>query len=217
MSRVRSGTPINQSIMLGLSFGISVSLAFVIGFLTSGFLGFSVTASPLPSDETNGYLLLDEVQSLVDANYLREQPSQSEREYAAIRGMLGSLGDRYTFFVDPPVAQSESDVLAGTYGGVGIQIQRSEDGQLLLFPFDDSPAMIEGIIAGDELVAIDGDPITFEMRQDVLDQMLRGEVKDGNGVAIVVERTSDGGSEQFEFFCSIWCYQCSISCMACSV
>jgi carboxyl-terminal processing protease len=200
MSRVRSGTPINQSIMLGLSFGISVSLAFVIGFLTSGFLGFSVTASPLPSDETNGYLLLDEVQSLVDANYLREQPSQSEREYAAIRGMLGSLGDRYTFFVDPPVAQSESDVLAGTYGGVGIQIQRSEDGQLLLFPFDDSPAMIEGIIAGDELVAIDGDPITFEMRQDVLDQMLRGEVKDGNGVAIVVERTSDGGSEQFEFF-----------------
>jgi carboxyl-terminal processing protease len=102
--------------------------------------------------------------------------------------MLTSLEDPYTFFIDPPVAASESDVLAGTYGGIGVQIQRSESGDLVLFPFDESPALAAGIESGDILRAINGQPVDVTLSQDTIDQMLRGEVRDGNGVEVTVDK-----------------------------
>ncbi|NJL54787.1 carboxyl-terminal protease, partial [bacterium] len=92
-----------------------------------------------------------------------------------------------TFFIEPPVARSESDVLAGTYGGIGVNLSRSVTGQFVLTPFEGSPAMEAGIRDGDLLVAIDGIPLDLATQQDVIDQMLRGEVTDGNGVEITFD------------------------------
>src|SRR5690606_30370987 len=150
------------------------------------------------SEDPNGYPLLDEVQALLDAHYLREQPSAREREYAAIRGMLSTLGDRYTFFIDPPVAQSESDVLAGTYGGIGVLIQRNEAGVIVLYPFPDGPAAEAGIEDDDILLEINGEPVDLSLSQDQIDQMLRGEVKEGNGVDLVIQKADTG--ETIEVF-----------------
>src|SRR5690606_40699551 len=132
---------------------------FAGGFITRDLIGPAFRPVYAQSEDPNGYPLLDEVQALLDAHYLREQPSAREREYAAIRGMLSTLGDRYTFFIDPPVAQSESDVLAGTYGGIGVLIQRNEAGEIVLFPFHDGPAARAGIQAGAVLLAGDGEPL----------------------------------------------------------
>ncbi|MEO0565721.1 MAG: S41 family peptidase, partial [Chloroflexota bacterium] len=84
------------------------------------------------------------------------------------------------------------DVLAGTYGGIGVQVQRAETGDLVLYPFEDSPAIDAGIEDGDVLIAINDEPVSFEMRQDVIDQLLRGEVRDDNGVDITYQRESEG-------------------------
>ena len=183
-----------QSILWGVITGIAIAVTFMAGFVTRDLLGGPVLASPFSEQET--YPLLDEVQILIDQYYLMDQPTYTERQYAAIRGMLAALDDRYTFFIDPPVAQSESDVLAGTYGGVGVQVQRSEAGELVLYPFDDSPASEAGIQEGDVLLAIDGEAIDFSTRQDVIDQMLRGEVRRSNGVNLTFARD---GEEQTLF------------------
>src|SRR5690606_5916650 len=102
------------SLIYGFMIGIGLALVFAAGF----FFRDLVDRPPLAaaSGET-GYALLDEVQALLNRHYFREQPEYTQRQYAAIRGMLASLNDPYTFFIDPPVAASESDVLAGTYGG----------------------------------------------------------------------------------------------------
>jgi carboxyl-terminal processing protease len=104
---------------------------------------------------------------------------------------LVALDDRYTFFIDPPVAQSESDVLAGTYGGIGVQINRGEMGEFLLFPFPDSPASAAGIEEGDTLKIVNGQVVDLTTRQDEIDQMLRGEVKEGSGVEITVIKADE--------------------------
>lgn len=169
-----------------------MALVFAAGY-------FARDIVPLPSFagqailSESGYPLLDEVQGFIDRNFLREQPAHSMREYAAIRGMLGSLNDRFTFFIDPPVAASESDALAGTYGGIGVQLKRNDQGEIELYPYIDSPAEKAGIANGDTLRAINGAELDMIPGQDQIDQMLRGEVGQGNGVEITVERADNSG------------------------
>ncbi|NWF69683.1 MAG: S41 family peptidase [Chloroflexi bacterium] len=184
-----------QSVLYGFLIGLGLALVFTAGFLFRDFVQIAAVNAQTPGA---GYPLLDEVQILLDQNYLREQPDYTQRQYAAIRGLLSALDDRYTFFIDPPVAQSESDVLAGTYGGIGVLLQRNEAGDFVLFPFPDSPAIRAGIVDGDRLVAVNGTRLTLAEQQDAVDQLLRGEVREGNGVEITVGRHATG--EEFTVF-----------------
>jgi len=183
---------LGYSIFIGMLLGISMAVIFAAGFFFRDLISLptSVFASASAINSA-GYPLLDEVQTLIDQHYLREQPDYAQRQYAAIRGMLVALDDRYTFFIDPPVAQSESDVLAGTYGGIGVQINRGEMGEFLLYPFPDSPARAAGIDDGDILKVVNGQTVDLTTRQDVIDQMLRGEVKEGSGVEITVVKADE--------------------------
>ncbi|MDW8172545.1 MAG: S41 family peptidase [Anaerolineae bacterium] len=182
-----------RSVLWGMLLGLVLALAFAGGFFVRELSSMSVSASAL---EDSGYPLLDEVQELLDQVYLRQQPDYTQRQYAAIRGMLSSLGDKNTFFIDPPVARSEAQALAGTYGGIGVQIKRNAQGLFELYPFADSPAARAGLKDGDLLRAVNGESITPAFQMDVVDQLLRGEVKDGNGVTVSVAR----GSEALEVF-----------------
>lgn len=143
------------------------------------------------ASEPARYALLQQAQDLLDQYYLREQPSQTQREYGAIRGLLGVVGDKYTFLIEPPVAASESNVLAGTYGGIGVQINRDAQARFVLFPFRDSPANNTGVRDNDILVSVNDKEIPITTGQDAVDQMLRGEVKAGNGVKVTVKRGSE--------------------------
>ena len=113
---------IMRSLVTGVVAGVVLAAVFSAGFFLRDALG---APSRVVAAEGDGYQLLDEVQRLLDAHFVRSQPDYAQREYGAIRGMLTTLNDPYTFFIDPPVAASESDVLAGTYGGIGVQIVRS--------------------------------------------------------------------------------------------
>lgn len=183
-------TKLVQSLMLGVAIGISAALLFSMGFFFRDIVAnTSRQALVFAADETE-YSLLAEVQALLDEHYLRQQPPFSERQYAAIRGMLSSLSDRYTFFIPPAVARNESDALAGTYGGIGVQVTRNERGELVLYPFQDSPAQEAGIEPGDILLAVNGEAVHTGMGQDDIDRLLRGEVKDGSGVEVTIRTPS---------------------------
>jgi carboxyl-terminal processing protease len=175
-----------KSLLLGTMIGFVLALVFIAGFVTRDVVDMATENST----EEN-YPLLDEVQYLLDNYYLHEQPDYKERQYAAIRGMLDQLGDRNTFFIDPPVARSESDALAGAYGGIGVNLQRDVEGNFVLYPFADGPAAKADIHDGDILVAVNGVVLDLTAQQDAIDQMLRGDVKDGQGVELTVARDGD--------------------------
>lgn len=179
-----------RSIALGLALGLGLALVFAGGFFLRDIIGLRSPVAALHG--TTNYPLLDEVQGLIDRYFVREQPDYTTRQYGAVRGLLGTLNDPFTFFIEPPVAASESDTLAGTYGGIGVQIQRTAAGELLLYPFEDSPALEAGIEAGDRLLAVDGRQVDVTQSPDALDQMLRGEVRAGNGVTLTVQKFQSG-------------------------
>ncbi|MCC7447163.1 MAG: S41 family peptidase [Anaerolineae bacterium] len=185
----------------GVLVGLGIGVVFVAGFLFRGAMPGVSAGLPLlatPDSEVGSYPLLAEVQNRLNQNYLRDQPAQKQLEYAAIRGLLSALNDKYTFFVDPPVARSESNVLAGKYGGIGVQVKRDDKGNFVLYPFRDGPAAKVGVQDGDMLLQVDGKDVPLSTGQDAVDQMLRGEVKNDNGVIIRVRRDPPGEEKEFK-------------------
>lgn len=181
---------IGRSIVLGIGIGLMLAVVFVAGYVARDLIGRPLLMPTVlsASQDENEYSLLNEVEAIVQHHFVREIPPKTVREYAAIRAVLATLNDPYTFFIEPPVAASESQVLAGTYGGIGVQIVRTEDGGLELYPFADGPAAAAGVQNGDRLLAVNGIPVDQSTPPDELDQSLRGEVVEGNGVTITLHR-----------------------------
>ena len=75
----------------------------------------------------------------------------------AINGMLESLEDQHTMFFNEQEKEDFDTELAGTYYGIGAQIQLIEENKVQIIKiFDDSPAEKAGFKVGDIFVSIDG-------------------------------------------------------------
>ena len=185
------------AIFKGFLLGLGLLVVFFAGFFVRDVLA-PTTPSLVRADPSPSYPLLSEVQGLLETHFLRDLPAQNELEYAAIRGLIGSLNDPYTLFVDPPVARSESDVLAGQYGGIGVQVLHAASGSFELYPFADGPAAQAGIEDGDILLAIGDWVLEPDARLDVIDQAMRGEVGNGNGVTLRVLKRSTEAQTSYD-------------------
>src|SRR5258706_13585808 len=134
----RARESILSALVRGLIWGIVLSTIFTAGFLVRGMLPASMTG-PLTRFQAKSavgeYPLITQVQTLINDNFLRTQPSQHDLEFEAARALVKSLNDKYTFLIEPPVAQSESNALAGVYGGIGVQLTRDEKRGFVRYPF----------------------------------------------------------------------------------
>ncbi len=76
--------------------------------------------------------------------------------YGAVDGLVKSLKDPYTVFFPPAEAKKFEQDVKGNFGGIGAEIGE-RDGQLtVIAPLKDSPAEKAGLLAKDEVLAIDG-------------------------------------------------------------
>ncbi len=125
---------------------------------------------------------------LVERDFLGTLPSNQARVYGAIHGSLATLNDPYTVFVEPQSHQREKEDLQGSFGGIGVTMRRSAQGDLILSPMPDSPAIRTGVLDGDVLVAVDNKPISATLSFDDIAALVRGKV--GTKVTISVRRSS---------------------------
>lgn len=148
--------------------------AFAAGFLTNDFVERRFGNDIQP--EESEFALFWEAWSLIEANFLGNLPSSQELSYGAIRGALQLLNDPYTVFIEPPERAIEQELLQGSFGGIGATLSRpDEGGPIILEPIPGNPAELAGILAGDELVAVDGVEIEPEMEVNAVADLIRGE------------------------------------------
>ncbi len=176
-----------KTLIRGALAGAVLSVVFLAGF----FLGGKLPVGAQPASEQANFPLLAEVRQLLQSHYLRPLPDARTLEHGAIRGYLDVLDDPFTYFIEPPSAQNESDVLAGEYGGIGAQLKLDERGFFVLYPFPQGPALQAGIQDGDILLAVNGEPIAAGTRLDEVERLLRGEVGEGRGVTLTVRRPEE--------------------------
>ena len=75
--------------------------------------------------------------------------------YGAIKGMVSSLEDPYTFFLTPEENKESKDDLAGKFEGIGAQLGLKDNRIIIVAPLKNSPAKRAGIKAGDFINKVD--------------------------------------------------------------
>jgi len=182
--------------------GLTVLLAFWVGFSS-----FCLPATALTSEQK----LVAEVWRIVHRTYLDEtfnhqnwtavrqkaleKPiTDQQAAYATIGGMLKSLDDPFTRFLDPEQYRSLQVNTSGERTGVGLQIAlEPQTGKLeVVAPIAGSPAEKAGIRSRDRILKIDG----FSTEKLTLDEAaakMRGAI--GSTVTLVIGRENEAEKE----------------------
>ena len=101
-----------------------------------------------------------EAWNIVHQEYVDQPVDDTKLMQGAIRGMMDSLGDAHTSYMDPKVYQTEQSSLQGSYEGIGAIVDTTGNYLTIVSPIQGSPADKAGIKPGDKVIAIDGQDMT---------------------------------------------------------
>ncbi len=180
---------------------MKISPKIIAGALILFFTAFAVftpsvfAQTPSGADKTTQarqYMdLISSVFSYVMQRYVDEVDPQVLYE-GALSGLMDSLGDKHTSYLDASSQRSLNDTTQGEFGGVGLTITKetvsTEDHPAFVevsSPIEGTPGWKAGIKAGDQLVEIDG-VYTPDITMDEVLDILRGPV--GEPVTVKVRR-----------------------------
>lgn len=197
---MNSPTSLRLKRALALS-GCSALLVLGSAVLASGSWAALITDSPKE--------VIDEAWQIVYRNYLAsigdydkdswrqlrkdllsKTYSTRKEAYEAIRGMLLTLDDPYTRFMDPDEFKELHIDTSGELTGVGIQLSFDEETQRLtvVAPIEDGPAAAAGVQTSDRIVGIDGKDARGMSSQEAV-QLIRGPI--GSLVTLTIERDDE--------------------------
>jgi len=165
--------------------GITISLVIVAAGLS--FFAGRLSITWLPT-ATGRFSLLNQVYSLLEQQGLRAMPDEAALEYGAIRGLLQVYGDPYTIFIEPPQAEIQTNMLTGSYGGIGARLERDAQNKVLIYPYPNSPSALAGIKNADQLISVDQLIITSDTNLDEIIAALRGPIGDQISITVASQR-----------------------------
>ena len=156
------------------------------------FYGRSQGPAGLGAEDQESLELYAEALNRVQDDYVDQGAVKPRQQtYAAIEGMLGSLGDEgHTRFLTPEEREQNQRGLSGTYVGVGIQLETKEDEAVVAAPIEGSPAEQAGVQTGDVIIAVNGNGVRGDEISKIAERV-RG--PEGTEVEITVLR---GGEER---------------------
>lgn len=130
--------------------------------------------------------------AIIHARFYGKMPADKEYSadqiltYAAIRGMLDSLGDRYTRFLTPSEYSDMLDKNRGEFSGIGAHLDGRSQKVLIVDTIEGSPARKAGLKAGDRIIKVN-DTSVLTMPVDEAVKLIRG--PRGTTVRLTVERS----------------------------
>ncbi len=175
---------------------VMIGLAFGVGYVSYPLLHMTPQTAMAPAIAPGGegdMAVFWEAWRLLERDFYGNKPTATQRNYGAIRGMVESFDDPYTFFVEPQPRQLERDELAGKYGGIGANVEASADGYIL-HPVEGQPAARAGLREGDLLLMVNGQEISAQMSIEEVIALVRGPV--GSRVTLAVRRMAAGADEE---------------------
>jgi len=159
--------------------GVWILTATLLLIATSAY----AQARPSSGNVYNQLQLFSEVLMKLRQNYVTEL-SDEELIEAAIKGMLGST-DPHTNYFTADEFKDFTTSTKGSFGGLGIQIDKIGDYVTVVSPIEGTPAFRMGITAGDKIIKVNGESIVGFTTDESIKRM-RGDV--GSTVIITIAR-----------------------------
>jgi carboxyl-terminal processing protease len=137
---------------------------------------------------TSDFYLLETVKEHLKSDYVKRDLEDRELEYGAIKGMLKSLDDPYTRFVEPKGYKEMKVRMSGEFYGIGIHIGIRHERLTVIAPISGTPADKAGLKSLDRIMEIDG-LSTDGMSLEEAVSKIRG--KKGSEVILGIQRLPD--------------------------
>ncbi len=157
--------------------------------------GWMQAADPAPATKTDateesGYseiATFAKAVELIRQDYVDgDKVSYHDLIYAAMKGMLSSL-DPHSSFMDPGDFKDMQDDTRSRFNGLGVEVAVKDGVLTVITPMEDTPAARAGILAGDQILKINGSSTEKLGLQDAVD-FLRGEP--GQKITLTILRPS---------------------------
>jgi len=132
------------------------------------------------------YQQIDKVKEDLEDSYLYP-PEEDTMMYGAIKGMVDSVADDHTYFMDPADFEEFTEKSSSSYQGIGVVVQEDKDDGMITIVqvYDGGPAQQAGLAVGDKIVAVGDMQVTADEMDTAID-MIKG--VSGTEVTISVER-----------------------------
>ena len=139
--------------------------------------------------------LVDNYNYIID-NYYGELDKDKLVD-SAISGMLESIDDPYTTYIDSSDSNSFNTTLEGSFQGIGVEIINDSDGNIVVYRvLDDSPASRAGILDNDIMKSINGQSLEGVSTSDFVSMVRNSEdssfdivvLRDNQEVSLKVNR-----------------------------
>ncbi len=185
----------HQRVLAAVGAAVLLVGTFLVGYRAGAVRGAAPPAAR-PDPTAAQFVLLRDLQRLVETRYIDRRTTSQQLLYGAARGMLEALGDPYTRFMEPRAYREFQDASAGVFSGIGIMIELKDGEVVVVSPMPGTPAARAGLAAGDRIVEIDGRP-TREMALQRAVSLIRGApgtavrlriVRAGRPLAVTVTR-----------------------------
>jgi carboxyl-terminal processing protease len=148
----------------------------------------SAAANNIPPELQAEFENFLQVQQLVNNEYYYGTPTDARQlDWGASRGLLATLGDDYTTFLEPVQQEGVREQMSGDYEGIGVYLEAQEGRWLISSPIKGAPADLAGVRTRDAILRVDGRDIAG-ISQDDLQKLLRG--KAGTTVRLTLSRPS---------------------------
>jgi carboxyl-terminal processing protease len=134
--------------------------------------------------DTTGAMKLMRAIDVVRSRYIEEVPIERLMS-GAIRGMVNSLNDPYSIYMDAKMYKEFRMETEGSFSGVGIVISVKDKSLLVVSPIEGTPGEKAGIRSGDQILKIDGQD-TKDLALDEAVGKIRG--KEGTDVTLTLRR-----------------------------
>ena len=108
---------------------------------------------------TSPVRLLEQALDTVAAGYV--EPVDSDKLlHGAVRGIVQSLNDPYSHYLNNTEYEQLRQATEGEYYGIGVRVARLDEKHTVVEVFEGSPAADAGLLAADEIVEVDGKAFT---------------------------------------------------------
>jgi carboxyl-terminal processing protease len=114
----------------------------------------STDASP-SGEQQEAFDLFWEAWGLIERDYYGELPTSEELGFGAIRGAVNTLGDPFTAFIEPDIAEINRQDDTGSFEGIGAYVSMRDGRLAIVNTFEGQPADEAGLQRGDIVLQVD--------------------------------------------------------------